>query len=462
MTLLPIPNFLRKYGLILFLTSLVFGAHFFSKISTQYSLAAQTLDCGGTFAGTWLLPTISDARWTITVSGRSAKGDYRSPSQGHRTLTGIITGNVFRGRWHDDNFDRQRGGSFVANLIPSEHKIRVTFQETTGQVESTEWICRTIGIRTIPPPPTPTPGRGHTPSPSPSPSASPTPTPTPTTVADDHDIDNFKTFDSLTPAQQKAALVRRGPRLPVAYTATELPMRVLVKGGWPIILEYGLAAEELAMMSIQVADRRPFIVKLPPSPRNTINLHVPRIGSDEIVVAKLLIKTADDDDEFLLYALGMGEKATAAVRRINADLSHVVLAMNNAGDGFASHSSLLRLLTPQVGASLQLSVSLPATLKVKQKPEQIIEFSCTSDSDFSDGRFEWWRVRGLAWEKVWQHGSGSLSRNKPRSQKWNGIISQFKKVSPGTHALHFNAWQKAGAENEWVTARSDPKLEVIE
>ncbi|HEU4479344.1 MAG TPA: hypothetical protein VFR80_12565 [Pyrinomonadaceae bacterium] len=455
MTTLPIPTRLQKSGFIVFLVSILFIASFYGQLRAQRA-AMPAQDCT-TFAGRWRQPDTPDASWNITVSGRTASGDYRSPLHGHRTLTGTIVGESFRGRWNDDNFDRQRGGTFVANLFPAAHKIRVTFTDTNGQVESADWVCRPIGTA-----PTPTPTPAPTGVPTPPPSPTPTPTPDANSIRDDQDIDGFKLFDSIDPVEQRKVLVRRGPRLPVAYTATELPMRVLVKGGWPIILEYGLAAEELAMMSIQVADRRPFMVKLPPSPRNTINLHVPRIGSDELVVAKVLIKTADDDDEFLLYAFGMGEKATAAVRRINADLSHFALAMNNAGGGLASDSSLVHLLTSQVGATLQLSVSLPATLKVKQKPEQEIEFSCTSNSDYSEGRWEWWRVRGLDWEKVWQKGSGSISRDRPRSQKWNGIITQFKLVSKGFHALHFNAWQKAGTENEWVTARTDPKLEVIE
>jgi hypothetical protein len=455
MTTLQLARLLQKSVLTFLLVGLlIFLASLFAHQTSERTRAAAPQGCSGSFAGFWRPPS-SAGNLRISISGNSAEGEYRLRGQTRR-MKGTISGNRFSGNWSVPNpIDATVPGTFVAILSPAERKITVTFSWANSQDQS-EWFC---GARTGPSPtPTPTPSPGQTPPPSPT----PTPTPDANSIQDDQDIDGFKLFDSIAPVEQKKVLVRRGPRLPVAYTATELPMRVLVKGGWPIILEYGLAAEELAMMSIQVADRRPFIVKLPPSPRNTINLHVPRIGSDEIVVAKVLIKTADDDDEFLLYAFGMGEKATAAVRRINADLSHFALAMNNPGGGLASDSSLLRLLTSQVGATLQLSVSLPATLKVKQKPEQEIEFSCTSNSDYSEGRWEWWRVRGLDWEKVWQKGSGSISRDRPRSQKWNGIITQFKVVSKGFHALHFNAWQKAGAENEWVTARSDPKLEVIE
>jgi hypothetical protein len=453
---LPIPTFPQKSGLIVFLASTLFIASFYGQLRAQRS-AMPAQDCT-TFAGRWRQPNIPDAIWTITVSGRSATGDYRSPSHGHRTLTGTIVGETFRGRWNDDNFDRQRGGTFSATLLPSAHKISVTFHDTNGQVESAEWICRTIGIA-----PTPTP---FTPTATPTPTTIATPTPVPTpdanSIRDDHDIDDFKSFDSLDSVEQKKVLVRRGPRSPIAYTASELSMRVLLKGGWPIVLEYALDAEEFAVLTIQVADRRPFQVKLPPSPRNTINLHVPRMGSDEIRVAKVLIKTAEDDDDFRFYGFGMGEKATAALRRINADFARYELAMNNSAPGFTSGSDLLSLLSPQTGTSLKINVSLPSSLKVKQRPEQKIVFSYTSNSDFSDGRWEWWRVRGLDWQKVWQHGTGGISRNQTKERDWNGIITSAKVVSKGLHALNLVAWQKAGEEHEWVTARTDPGLEVIE
>ena len=459
MTTLQLARLLQKSVLTFLLVGLlVFLASLFAQLSGERSRAAAPQGCGGSFAGFWRPPS-SAGNLRISVSGNSAEAEYRLRGQTRR-MKGTISGNRFSGTWSVPNpIDATVPGTFVAILSPSERKMTVTFFWANTQDQS-EWFC---GART-----TASPAPTHVPTPTttgvPTPPPSPTPTPTPgaNSIQDDQDIDDFKLFDSIDPVEQKKVLVRRGPRLPVAYTASDLSMRVLVKGGWPIILEYGLAAEELAIMSIQVADRRPFLVKLPPSPRNTINLHVPRVGSDEIIVAKVRIKTADDDDEFLLYGFGMGEKAIGALRQITTDLSRFTLAMNNADDGLASNPSLLRLLTPQAGSSLSLSVTLPAKLKVKQKPEQRIEFSCTSNSDFSDGRFEWWRVRGLDWEKVWQHGSGSLSRNQPRSQKWNGIIRSVKDVSIGTHALHFNAWQKSGSEHEWVTARTNPELEVIE
>ena len=458
MTTLQLARLLQKSVLTSLLVGLlIFLASLFAQLSGERSRAAAPQNCGGTFAGRWR-PANSTGSWNIQVQGNTAVATYRLGTQ-TRVMNGRISGNRYSGTWSArDAIDAPVPGTFVAFLNPTEGKISVTFR-ASGFQESAEWFCGTI--RTPPPPPpTPTPTGVHTPPPSPTPT--PEPSPNANSIQDDQDIDDFKLFDSIDPVEQKKVLVRRGPRLPVAYTASDLSMRVLVKGGWPIILEYGLAAEELAIMSIQVADRRPFLVKLPPSPRNTINLHVPRVGSDEIIVAKVRIKTAADTDDFRLYGFGMGEKATGALRQITADLPRFTLAMNNVDDGLASNPSLLRLLTPQAGSSLSLSVTLPAKLKVKQKPEQRIEFSCTSNSDFSDGRFEWWRVRGLDWEKVWQHGSGSLSRNQPRSQKWNGIIRSVKDVSIGTHALHFNAWQKSGSEHEWVTARTNPELEVIE
>lgn len=453
----------RKSVLTLLLVgAFIFIVTLFAQFAPQRSRAAAPQGCSGTFAGFWRPPR-SAGNLRISVSGNSAEAEHRLRGE-TRLMKGTISGNRFSGTWIvtvPKPIDATVPGTFVAILNPSERKITVTFS-WAGTQDQSEWFC---GARTTPSPvpthvPTATPTGVYTPPPSPTPT--PVPSPDANWIKDDQDIDDFKLFDSLDPVEQKKVLVRRGPRLPTAYTANDLSMRVLVKGGWPIILEYGLVADNPAILSIQVADRKPFLVRLHPSPRDQMNLHVPRIGSNEIQVAKVRIETAEDTDEFRLYGFGMGEKAIGALRQFSTGLSSFTLAMNNADDGLASNLSLLPLLTPQAGSSLRLSVTLPAKLKVKQKPEQRIEFSCTSNSDFSDGRFEWWRVRGLDWEKVWQHGSGSLSRNQPRSEKWNGIIKSVKEVSLGPHALHFNAWQKSGSEHEWVTARTNPDLEVIQ
>jgi hypothetical protein len=421
------------------------AGHVFVKAHANQRAARAVQNCGSFGGGPWRLPNVA-ASFHISVQGSSAEGRYNLPNQIERVLKGNISGYSFQGTWYENVFEGPfKSGNFVANLAPSGGRLTVTFYVANQPFESAEWVC----------------GSGPAPEPTATPDVVPTPppepTPTPTPFPDsDHDQDDFKIFDSLPPDQQRAVLVRRGPRFPIAYKENDLSMRVLVKSNWPIIIDYGLVADNYALFSIEFPNRRPLNIKVHPTRRDQITLAVPQLDTDDYQVAKVRIKTMDERDRFRLYGFGMGEKATQALRQIDADLSRFALALNSADP------SLMPLMAPQIGTSIQISVSLPASLKAKQKPEQHIEFSCTSSSDFSEGRFEWWRVKGLDWEKVWQKGSGALSRNQTRSQTWNGVITRFKLISKGFHALSFVAWQKAGEEHEWVAARTDPALEVID
>lgn len=462
------------------------GALFGQSRDTRSRVMAPQ-DCGSTFAGSWHRGQDTQTILKISVNGDSAQGDYQALGQGRRILRGTVTGYQFRGEWYEDLPEGARSGIFIANLIPGERRIDLTFNVKRDQIESGSWFCasqgsaggttvgppegrrgRSAGGTTVGPPggtrvATPGGTTGGTTTPvSPQPVSPPPEPPLPKIVNSDQDLDEFQTFDSLTPAQQQAILVRRGPRRTLSYTANDLSMRVLGKSGWPIVLDYGLHSADYAMLSIEAEGMRPLEVRLAASRRHQIQMRFPRTRNRETLVAKVRIQTSTDDGDFRLYGFGVGEKGIQALKRNFSPVApYSQLAMNYDISGISDFGRLT-LLAPQVGASIQISVSLPSVLKVKQKPKNRIEFTYTSNSDFSDGRWEWWRVRGGDWEKVWQDGSDGISRNRPKSKDWDGIITTRKLVSPGYHALSLVVWQKAGEDHEWVVATTDPALQVVE
>lgn len=297
----------------------------------------------------------------------------------------------------------------------------------------------------------------------------------------------------------------------VAYDGPDLSMRVLVKGGWPILLDYGLQSDAPARLTL-VVNRNGLPIELPPADRNQVSIVLPAYFGREVQVARLNIsavtrggrKTAslsgdraefvsvgarldsglpesdftdllqtpfqrrppprqDRQADFQLFGLAMGQKGVQALMRVKQQETE--LAMSGAAQRLESGYEPLAFFAPvpQSGTSLQIIAPLPTTLRAKQKPENHIEFSYTSREDFSEGRWEWWRVTGLHWEKVWQQGTGGgISRNQTKSEKWNGIITSHKVVSTGSHALQLTAWQKAGSNRDWVVARAPSRLTVIE
>jgi hypothetical protein len=387
------------------------------------------------------------------MTGTSVEGSYTPQGQAERRIRATSTGWSIEGNWYEVGLpEGGRSGSFTAGLTPQKHRLDVNFYENQKLIESAAWTCGPI-----PPPPTP----DITPEPLPT----PTPLPTATPIRDDQDIDNFQTFDSLTPPQQVAVLTKRGPRQRTEYTADDLSMRVLVKGGWPVLLDYGLESDAPADLSIEVEGERAVHRRLEPSDRNQIGITLPGHFGSEPQVAKLHIQALTSDGQpadFQLFGLAMGDRGVQALRRTNQSATEVQLAMNNSPPGSAYERLALFAPALQSGSSIQITVTLPNTIKVKQKPKNEIEFSCMSRADFSEARWEWWRISGLNWKKVWQHGTGSLSRNQTKSETWDGIISSRKLVSAGAHALQLTAWQKAGSDRDWVVARAPSRLTVIE
>jgi len=400
------------------------------------------------FYGTWLTQNGSDSL-QIGGSGGTFNGTVNVNGVTVRTIKGTISGNTLTGTWYIWDPDGGRAGSFTAKLNSAAGRIDGTFNEKGMPTQYGVWFCSQPQ-----PPPTYTP----------TPDITPTPTPTPRPpgawmIRDDQDQDNFETFDSLPPAEQALVLTRRGPRLRVDYDANDFAMRVLVNNGTPLVIDYGLHSDRAAELNVEVPEGKPLYARLHPTERATITFPM-AVRSRSPVVAKLTIRAFNSMDEpadFELYGISVGERGHEALRKADHD---VQLAFNSFSEREVER---LPLFKPAPDAlSLRIQVDLPSTLKVKQKPEQKILFTCISGADFSDGRWEWWRVEGLRWTKVWQHGTKSLSRNQTVSEDWNGIITSRKLVSSGSHALQMTAWQKSGNDRDSIVVRAPSRLTVIE
>ena len=420
--------------------------------SARDVITAQRRTFGGqpcspsSFFGTWSTPN-HDGSLQIVGSGGGASGTVMSNGSTLKKMQGSINGYTMTGSWYDYVPEGGRGGNFTAKLDPGNGRIDVTFYVNGSPVEYGVWFC---GSAPTPPPPTYTPTPDLTPTPTPEPTATP--------IRDDQDQDNFQTFDSLTPEQQVAVLVRRGPRQRVQYEADDFAMRILVKNGAPLIIDYGLDSNRPANLTVEIPNGKPVLALLEPGPRVTFAVPL-RVRSRDPVVAKLTINASEREEGtgLQLFGVSVGERGRQALLKADHDIRPASNSFSkNTIEGFS-------LFAPQRDAlSLQIQVDLPATLKAKQKPEQKIVFSCTSGADFSDGRWEWWRVEGLNWTKVWQHGTRSLSRNQKISEDWNGIITSRKLVSAGAHALEITAWQRSGDDRDSIVVWAQSRLTVIE
>lgn len=417
--------------------------------------------CSGTFAGVWrynfgLNSPQPSGTLTISVQGDFAEGLY-AVGNVRRRFEGKITGLTLTGEWRTEQ--KGEDGTFDAYLSPNWEELVITFVYQQSQLDKSSWGCPTSQAQ---------------PSPSPSPQGNPVdflsgifgPLPKDHGLSSAHDLDQFKSFDALPKAEQEKLLTRRGPRLQVEYNASDFSMRVLVKANWPILLEYGLESNRPADLSIAVEGIDPYRIQLAPAGHERLSIILPDEFGAAFQVGKLHIGAVTSNGQaadFQLFGFAMGPKGIQALRRVNDSGAEAQLALNDVTPRPESGYEPLALFAPapQSGTSIQINVSLPNTIKVKQKPENRIPFSFTSREDFSEGRWEWWLLRGLNWKKVWQKETGGISRNQTRSTSWNGIITSRKLVSTGSHGLQLTAWQKAGNNRDWVVARTPSRLLVV-
>lgn len=280
-----------------------------------------------------------------------------------------------------------------------------------------------------------------------------------------HDTDQFKTFDELPSAEQEAALRERGPRLPEQYNVSDLSMRVFVAAGWPVVLDYGLDSDAPAVLTVDVKGADPLIRRLEPTQRAQFRVRIPAGFGDEPQVGKLKIQALDSNNRaanFHLYGIAMGDRGVHALWKANTFRPGAQLALNRARPGptlnFESYH-LFPFSSAQEGSSLHISVNPPTTINPTERPQKLISFSFTSQSDFSNGRWEVWLVNGLDWQQVWQTKTGNISPHQSKSQTWNGMISD-QTISVGEHALQLTAWHGRERDRAWVVARTAPILMV--
>ena len=401
----------------------------------------------------------TDGQLTISTRGNSATGFYLFRGR-RRTLDGRITGDGLSGSWTEDQTAAGRGGggSFSATFDSRQHTLEVRFFIGRNLAGRSTWSCKPDTGRPTPsqppggPPATPT-GTGTGSSQSQFPNGK----------SENHDTDNFRTFDALPKEKQEESLKKRGPRLPQRYNFSDFSTRVFVAGGWPIELQYSLDSDAPGRLTISTEGVAPIVVNLEPTRSNAIRLNLPAEFPAKPQVGKLSVTAFRSDGSparFRLHALAMGERGVQAIHVFRTNDRYRQLALSR--EPSSPDVEPLRLFPPSV-STINVSVDnpIPPTIKPGVKPKQLIKFSLLSQSLFDNGRWELWKVDGLDWVEVWQEKTGTIQPNQKKENHWDGIISWRKMVSPGDHALQVTAWHGREEDNSWVVAQADPNLTVI-
>lgn len=273
--------------------------------------------------------------------------------------------------------------------------------------------------------------------------------------------DGFKAFDALAMAAQIKSLRKDGPHEEQQQNTSDTSFRVLVRGGDPLVVDYALEPGAVGELTITVPKAKPLIVKMDATPDTQLRITIPSdFGADQVAKLRITARTKDNQPANIqVNRIAGGPNGVNALRRTMALDSEVQLAAIRYGPLPAVSNEPVRLFAPalQLGSSPRINVSPPTTIKARKKPP--LTFSFTSRSNFSGGRWELQRAKGLDRTHVWQKKTGPISANRPNSDSWDGTDSA-KKDSLGYHVLVLVVWNGRESDYSWVLARARPNLIV--
>lgn len=419
----------------------------------------QTSPCGTlSFAGDWSLTQDPSGKMSIFVRGDYAEGLY-TVGNTRRWFSGKITSNYLTGNWSP--YEKGDDGTFTAILDSSGQQITIQFLDNNKDaISSTTWVCQQSQPQ---------------PSPSPNPQGG---TVNPIAailqglskqgggVSSDHDTDQFKTFDALPKAQQEQLLIKRGPRLPMQYNANDLNLRVFVRGGAPLVIDYQLDSDEPAYLTIIVGDLKPLVIPLEPAKFTQRTIMLPDDFGKEAQVGKVHFSALTRKREpaiFRLYGLAMGLSGAQALNNLIEVPRSVELALITHSFGPVTEPephALFAHSLPQTNREVQITVSAPTSIETGKSPKQEITFSFKARSLFDNGYWEILAVNGISEAHVWNKRTGRITPNRTFAEKWDGKLTYMAKVVPGDYSLKVTAYR--GDETKaFVIARATATLEVI-
>lgn len=247
-------------------------------------------------------------------------------------------------------------------------------------------------------------------------------------------IDLTQLLRSARRPDAAAPLRAEGPGLPAEYSMGCLPVRGLVRGGWPMVADYSLARAATVRIEIHPESGAPaHVQRLDGSPgRHLVRFDLPAGLGEAAAPALVLVRGEDEASAGLrLFGLGAGPRAVGSVAIDQVDFGPPTLrrsARETARYTFFARSDFNRLAA--------------AVLRVQA----------------GEGAVRLAKVREFAHAGGVARGTW-FGRGAPQS--WDGT-DERSQPSLGTHLLQVRAWASAAEDGDWVTAWSGGGVEVAQ
>ena len=243
-----------------------------------------------------------------------------------------------------------------------------------------------------------------------------------------------RTEDRGDEAEGVQELLREGPQLPKQFNTSAFGIRGLIKGGWPIVVDYEQLVPGRVQLRIAVPGSEILTYRLDQFGlgRHVLRFELPGFLSDGLKPAVVAMTAADDQlqietlEGFRVYGIGIGPRAVGSVAVDQLEFSPGTLLVeqgDTAGYAFNSRSDF-------DNAAVEF-------MRVSQSPDGI-------RTRYVNGK----RIDGGVHRGRWI-GSEAAYR-------WNGQDEQ-ERVSRGRHQLQVRVWDDGG---DWVGAWSDSLVTV--
>ena len=229
-------------------------------------------------------------------------------------------------------------------------------------------------------------------------------------------------------------LLRDGPQLPKQFNASAFGIRGLIKGGWPIVVDYEQQVPGRVQLRIAVpgADIVTYRLDQFGLGRHVLRFELPEFLGSSLKPAVVALTAADDQlqvetlEGFKVYGVGIGPRAVGSVAVDQLEFSPGTLLAeqgDTAGYAFNSRSDF-------DNAAVEF-------MRVSQSPDGV-------------------RTRYVNGKRI----DGGVERGRwigsDASQRWNGH-DERDRVSRGRHQLQVRVWDNGG---DWVGAWSDSLVTV--
>lgn len=228
-------------------------------------------------------------------------------------------------------------------------------------------------------------------------------------------------------------LLRDGPQLPTQFNGSAFGIRALVRGGWPIVVDYALHRPGRVQLRISLPGAEIVTYRLDQFGlgRHLLRFDLPPFLGDSLKPAVVALTAADPKTgtdtlgDFTVHGIGIGPRAVGSIAVDRLEFN-------------------------------------PGTLRPRQG--DTARFAFHSRSDFDNASVEYMRViqspDGARKHYVNGQRIGAV-RGDSRivstdAQRWNGQ-DETARISTGRHQLQVRVWDDGG---DWVGAWSESLVQV--